>query len=39
MPDFQLLPEQARALALLILSWRKISYPPQYIPPARAGEH
>jgi cytochrome c len=32
MPDYNLPPEQARALALLILSWRRISYPPQYIP-------
>ena len=33
MPDFHLPPEQARALALLLLSWKKINYPPQYIPP------
>ncbi|SRR5579875_96802 len=32
MPDFHFPPEQARALALLILSWRRIDYPPQYIP-------
>jgi cytochrome c len=32
MPDYNLPPEQARALALLILSWRRINYPPQYIP-------
>jgi hypothetical protein len=32
MPDFNLPPQQARALALLILSWRHVNYPPQYIP-------
>jgi cbb3-type cytochrome oxidase cytochrome c subunit len=32
MPDYNLAPEQTRALALLLLSWRHISYPPQYIP-------
>ena len=36
MPDYNMPPEQARALALLILSWRHISYPPQYIPQAEA---
>ncbi|HEY2107350.1 MAG TPA: c-type cytochrome [Candidatus Binataceae bacterium] len=34
MPDFHLPPEQARALALLLLSWKKLNYPPQYIPPS-----
>lgn len=32
MPDFNMPPEQARALALLMLSWRRLNYPPQYIP-------
>ena len=32
MPDYNFPPEQARALALLILSWRRVNYPPQYIP-------
>lgn len=32
MPDYNMAPEQARALALLILSWKHINYPPQYIP-------
>jgi hypothetical protein len=32
MPDYSMPPEQARALALLILSWRHVNYPPQYIP-------
>ncbi|HZY60120.1 MAG TPA: c-type cytochrome [Candidatus Binataceae bacterium] len=32
MPDFHFPPEQARALALLILSWKQLNYPPQYIP-------
>jgi hypothetical protein len=32
MPDYGMPPEQARALALLLLSWRRIDYPPQYIP-------
>jgi len=32
MPDYNFPPEQARALALLILSWRHVIYPPQYIP-------
>ncbi len=32
MPDYNFAPAQARALALLILSWRRVNYPPQYIP-------
>ncbi len=32
MPDYDMPPDQARALALLMLSWRHINYPPQYIP-------
>ncbi len=32
MPDYNFPPEQARALTLLMLSWRRVSYPPQYIP-------
>jgi hypothetical protein len=32
MPDYNLSPDQARALVLLILSWRHINYPPQHIP-------
>jgi cytochrome c2 len=37
MPDFDFEPEEARALALLLLSWRRESFPPRYIPgPAAA---
>src|SRR5215469_3179788 len=32
MPDFHLPPEQARALALLVMSWRRVSYPAEYLP-------
>lgn len=32
MPDFDMKPEDARALTLMILSWRRLTYPPEYIP-------
>jgi hypothetical protein len=32
MPDFNLKPADARALTLLVLSWRRLTYPPEYIP-------
>jgi len=32
MPDFEFEPEEARALALLLLSWRRQSFPPRYLP-------
>jgi mono/diheme cytochrome c family protein len=32
MPDFDFAPEEARALALLLLSWRRQSFPPHYLP-------
>jgi cytochrome c2 len=32
MPDFDFEPEEARALALLLLSWRRQSFPPRYLP-------
>jgi mono/diheme cytochrome c family protein len=35
MPNYRLNDEQAKALALLMLSWRRIGVPPQYIPAAR----
>ncbi len=35
MPNYRLNDEQAKALSLLMLSWTRISFPPQYIPPAR----
>ncbi|HYC21727.1 MAG TPA: c-type cytochrome [Candidatus Bathyarchaeia archaeon] len=34
MPDFGLAPEDASALALLLLSWRHQSFPPRYLPGA-----
>lgn len=38
MPTFDLPPDDARALALLLLSWRRQSFPPQYLPaPAPSG--
>jgi hypothetical protein len=37
MPDFDMPIAQARALALLMLSWKKIDYPPQYIPAPSTG--
>ena len=33
MPQFNFTPEQARALAMLVLSWRREVFPPEYIPP------
>jgi cytochrome c2 len=32
MPDFDFEPADARALALLLLSWRRQSFPPRYLP-------
>ena len=32
MPDFDFEPDEARALALLVLSWRRESFPPSYLP-------
>ena len=32
MPDFNFKPEESRALTLLLLSWRRLPYPPEYIP-------
>ena len=32
MPDFNMKPEESRALTLLLLSWRRLAYPPEYIP-------
>jgi cytochrome c2 len=36
MPDFEFEPDEARALALLLLSWRRQTFPPRYLPPPRA---
>jgi cytochrome c2 len=35
MPDFDFEPDEARALALLLLSWRRESFPPRYLPAPR----
>jgi mono/diheme cytochrome c family protein len=35
MPDFEFEPDEARALALLLLSWRRESFPPRYLPVPR----
>ncbi len=35
MPNYKLNDDQARALALLMLSWQRISFPPEYVPAAR----
>jgi hypothetical protein len=32
MPDYNLEPAQSRALTLMVLSWRRLAYPPEYIP-------
>jgi hypothetical protein len=32
MPDFNFKPEESRALTLMMLSWRRLTYPPEYIP-------
>jgi cbb3-type cytochrome oxidase cytochrome c subunit len=32
MPDFEFEPGEARALALLLLSWRRQTFPPRYLP-------
>jgi mono/diheme cytochrome c family protein len=34
MPDFDFEPEEARPLALLLLSWRRQTFPPRYLPSA-----
>jgi cytochrome c2 len=36
MPDFDFEPADARALALLLLSWRRQTFPPRYLPGPRA---
>jgi hypothetical protein len=36
MPDFHMPAANARALTLMLLSWKKLNYPPQYIPPQPA---
>jgi cytochrome c2 len=36
MPDFDFAPDEAHALALLLLSWRRESFPPAYLPGAAA---
>jgi cytochrome c2 len=36
MPDFDFAPEEARALSLLLLSWRRVAFPPSYLPGASA---
>jgi len=33
MPTFGFKPEEARALTLMLLSWRREDFPPEYIPP------
>ncbi len=38
MPDYNLPANQARALTLLMLSWKRLNYPPEYIPPPASGE-
>jgi Cytochrome c len=38
MPDFNLPPNQARAITLMLLSWRRLTYPPEYIPDPGAAE-
>ena len=35
MPNYRLNDDQAKALSLLMLSWQRISFPPQYVPAAR----
>lgn len=35
MPNYRLTEEQAKSLALLMLSWRRVDFPPQYIAIAR----
>ena len=35
MPNYRLNDEQARALALLMLSWQRVNFPPEYLPAAR----
>ncbi len=32
MPEFDFEPDEARALALLLLSWRRQTFPPRYVP-------
>lgn len=38
MPDYDMPPAQARALTLLLLSWKQLDYPPEYIPAPSAQE-
>lgn len=35
MPNYRLNDDQAKALALLMVSWQRISFPPDYVPAAR----
>ncbi len=35
MPNYRFTDEEAKALALLVLSWRRVDFPPQYVPAAR----
>ena len=35
MPNYRLNDDQAKALALLVVSWQRISFPPEYVPAAR----
>ncbi len=35
MPNYRLNDDQAKALGLLMLSWQRISFPPQYVPAPR----
>lgn len=35
MPNYRLNDQQARALSLLMASWQRISFPPQYVPTTR----
>lgn len=35
MPNYKLNDDQAKAMALLMLSWQRISFPPQYLPAPR----
>jgi mono/diheme cytochrome c family protein len=35
MPNYRLNDDQARGLALLVMSWQRINFPPQYVPSAR----
>jgi len=39
MPDYGMTPPQARAMALLMLSWKRLTYPPEYIPAPPPATH